>query len=112
MYHVDQYPINHFSMLRFQLCIGPCNTVHGHNKNKLSVFLNVFLLLSSLSGDWNASHSGFDSQPTKRDLSRGSMQCHPPLTEAEMRREYMGCQNLPTAVGYQNRRGRPLDRKN
>ncbi|KAG7463976.1 hypothetical protein MATL_G00182440 [Megalops atlanticus] len=28
----------------------------------------------------------------------------PPLTEAEMRREYMGCQNLPTALWYQSRR--------
>ncbi|KAL0183966.1 hypothetical protein M9458_019662, partial [Cirrhinus mrigala] len=27
----------------------------------------------------------------------------PPLTEAEMRKEYMGCQNLPTALWYQKR---------
>ncbi|KPP68484.1 hypothetical protein Z043_112839 [Scleropages formosus] len=26
----------------------------------------------------------------------------PPLTEAEMRKEYMGCQNLPTALWYQS----------
>ncbi|XP_061090105.1 uncharacterized protein si:ch211-67e16.11 [Conger conger] len=28
----------------------------------------------------------------------------PPLTQAEIRREYMGCQNLPTALWYQSRR--------
>ncbi|XP_066497350.1 uncharacterized protein si:ch211-67e16.11 [Hoplias malabaricus] len=28
----------------------------------------------------------------------------PPLTEAEMRKEYMGCQNLPTALWHQGRR--------
>ncbi|XP_035265345.1 uncharacterized protein si:ch211-67e16.11 [Anguilla anguilla] len=34
----------------------------------------------------------------------------PPLTKAEIRREYMGCQNLPTALWYQSRR-RPEDRR-
>ncbi|KAJ8383940.1 hypothetical protein AAFF_G00213090 [Aldrovandia affinis] len=34
----------------------------------------------------------------------------PPLTEAEMRKEYMGCQNLPTALWYQSRR-RSEDRR-
>ncbi|KAG7467365.1 hypothetical protein MATL_G00152540 [Megalops atlanticus] len=35
----------------------------------------------------------------------------PPLTLAEMRREYMGCQNLPTALWYQSRR-QPVERRN
>ncbi|XP_076010832.1 uncharacterized protein LOC143003925 [Genypterus blacodes] len=30
----------------------------------------------------------------------------PPLTDSEMRREYQGCQNLPTALWYQKHRGR------
>ncbi|KAL0985640.1 hypothetical protein UPYG_G00159820 [Umbra pygmaea] len=44
-------------------------------------------------------------------LSGAPCNATPPLSEAEMRKGYMGCQNLPTALWYQNRR-RPLDRKN
>ncbi|XP_066544683.1 uncharacterized protein LOC136711968 isoform X2 [Amia ocellicauda] len=34
-------------------------------------------------------------------LSGAPCNATPPLTEAEMRKEYMGCQNLPTALWYQ-----------
>ncbi|XP_067116996.1 uncharacterized protein si:ch211-67e16.11 [Osmerus mordax] len=55
-----------------------------------------------------------DSTASLLNVTLAGAPCNatPPLTEAEMRREYMGCQNLPTALWYQNRRGRPLDRKN
>ncbi|XP_034144951.1 uncharacterized protein si:ch211-67e16.11 isoform X2 [Esox lucius] len=48
-------------------------------------------------------------------LSGAPCNATPPLSEAEMKRGYMGCQNLPTALWYQNHnqnRRRPLDRKN
>ncbi|XP_015214988.1 uncharacterized protein [Lepisosteus oculatus] len=35
-------------------------------------------------------------------LSGAPCNATPPLTEAEMRKEYMGCQNLPTALWYQH----------
>ncbi|KAK6315493.1 hypothetical protein J4Q44_G00150220 [Coregonus suidteri] len=35
-------------------------------------------------------------------LSGAPCNTTPPLSEAEMRKEYMGCQNLPTALWYQN----------
>ncbi|XP_029557895.1 uncharacterized protein si:ch211-67e16.11 [Salmo trutta] len=36
------------------------------------------------------------------NLSGAPCNTTPPLSEAEMRKEYMGCQNLPTALWYQN----------
>ncbi|KAJ8004432.1 hypothetical protein DPEC_G00135650 [Dallia pectoralis] len=57
-------------------------------------------------------------------LSGAPCNATPPLSDAEMKRGYMGCQNLPTALWYQNQnlptalwyqnqnRRRPLDRKN
>ena len=66
----------------------------------LSQGIGMPLILDSTAGLLNVTLAGAPCNAT------------PPLTEAEMRREYMGCQNLPTALWYQNRRGRPLDRKN
>nr|XP_046202818.1 uncharacterized protein si:ch211-67e16.11 isoform X2 [Oncorhynchus gorbuscha] len=45
-----------------------------------------------------------DPKSSLLDVNLSGAPCNttPPLSEAEMRKEYMGCQNLPTALWYQN----------
>ncbi|KAA0716054.1 hypothetical protein E1301_Tti012862 [Triplophysa tibetana] len=47
----------------------------------------------------------FDSAQGLLNVTLAGAPCNstPPLTEAELRKEYMGCQNLPTALWYQKR---------
>ncbi|KAJ8282959.1 hypothetical protein COCON_G00054780 [Conger conger] len=47
-----------------------------------------------------------DSTASLLNVTLAGAPCNatPPLTQAEIRREYMGCQNLPTALWYQSRR--------
>lgn len=47
----------------------------------------------------------FDSAQGLLNVTLAGAPCNstPPLTEAELRKEYTGCQNLPTALWYQKR---------
>ncbi|KAI5628050.1 hypothetical protein C0J50_8288 [Silurus asotus] len=61
-------------------------------------------LIDHLSKNSVMPHMGEGISLLNVTLSGAPCNSTPPLSEAEMRKEYMGCQNLPTALWHQGRR--------
>ncbi|XP_013886028.1 uncharacterized protein LOC106534063 isoform X2 [Austrofundulus limnaeus] len=78
---------------------------HGEDGSNWSLISSTTCLLDHLGQVEGISHR-LESRAALLNVTLAGAPCNatPPLTDSEMRREYQGCQNLPTALWHQKYR--------